>query len=170
MTRILLAGAALAATAIPAAAFAQTKPAAAAPAQQGPQSETRATFTQNVDQAFNGADTNKDGFVTKDEIQTLQTKQLQAMKARETAQISAQFKKLDTNHDNQLSLAEFSAAAEPLPAAAPDAPIAKLDTNKDGKISRDEYRAPKLADFDKADSNHDGTLTVAELKAAMGQR
>ena len=167
MTRILLAGAALAATAIPAAAFAQTKP---APAQQAPQSETRATFTQNVDQAFASADANKDGFVTKDEIQALQTKQLQAMKARETAQISEQFKKLDTNHDNQLSLAEFSAAAEPLPAAAPDAPIAKLDTNKDGKISRDEYRAPKLADFDKADANHDGTLTVAELKAAMGQR
>ena len=168
MIRILLAGAALAATAIPAAAFAQTKP--AAPAQQGPQSQTRATFTQNVDQAFNGADANKDGFVTKDEIQALQTKQLQALKARETAQIGEQFKKLDTNHDNQLSLAEFSAAAEPLPTAAPDAPIAKLDTNKDGKISRDEYRAPKLADFDKADSNHDGTLTVAELKAAMGQR
>ena len=34
--------------------------------------------------------------------------------------------------------------------------------------SRDEYRAPKLADFDKADANHDGTLTIAELKAAAG--
>jgi Ca2+-binding EF-hand superfamily protein len=165
VTRILLAGAALAATALPAAAFAQTKPAAAP---QAPQSETRAVFTQNVDATFNEVDTNKDGFVTRAEIDAAQTKQLQAMNAARQQQLAAEFKKLDTNKDNQLSLAEFQAAAGPMPATQPDAPIAKLDTNKDGKISRDEYRAPKLADFDKADANHDGTVTVAELKAATG--
>lgn len=166
MTRILLAGAALAATAIPATAFAQ----APAQAQQAPQSQTRATFTQNVDATFNIVDANKDGFVTRAEIEAAQTKQLQELKARQQAELSAEFKKLDTNKDNQLSMAEFNAGAAPLPATAPDAPIAHLDTNKDGKISRDEYRAPKLADFDKADKNHDGTLTVAEFKAATGQK
>ena len=165
MTRILLAGAALAATALPAAAFAQTKPAAA---QQAPQSETRAAFTQNVDASFAEVDTNKDGFVTKAEIEAAQTRQLQAMKQRADAQLSAEFQKLDTNKDNQLSLAEFSAAAGPMPSPDAATPLAKLDTNKDGKISRDEYRAPKLADFDRADANHDGTVTVAELKAATG--
>ena len=169
MTRILLAGAALAAAAMPAAAFAQAK-AAPAQAQQAPQSQTRATFTQNVDATFNAVDTNKDGFVTRAEIEAAQTKQLQELKTRQQAELSAEFQKLDTNKDNQLSMAEFSAGAAPLPATAPDAPIAHLDTNKDGKISRDEYRAPKLADFDKADKNHDGTLTIAELKAATGQK
>lgn len=167
MTRILIAGVALATAALPAALFAQTKPAAPAQ-QQAPQSETRATFTQNVDSSFNLVDSNKDGFVTRAEIEAAQTKELQAMKAREQQELQTEFTRLDTNKDKQLSLAEFQAAGRPLPPAQPDAPIAKLDTNKDGKISRDEYRAPKLADFDKADANHDGTVTIAELKAAAG--
>ena len=166
MTRTFLACAAIAATALPAAAFAQTKPAPAQ--QQAPQSETRAAYTQNVDATFNQVDTNKDGFVTRAEIDAAQTKELQALKTRQQQELQAEFTKLDTNKDKQLSLAEFQAAARPLPPTQPDAPIAKLDSNKDGKISRDEYRAPKLADFDKADANHDGTLTIAELKAVAG--
>lgn len=164
MNRILLAGAALAATALPALASAQTAPAA-----QGPQSETRAVFTQNVDQSFSAVDANKDGFVTKAEIEAAQTQQIQELKARADAQLAAEFQKLDTNKDKQLSMAEFSAGAGAMPSPDAAAPLAKLDKNKDGKISRDEYRAPKLADFDKADSNHDGTLTIAELKAASGK-
>jgi hypothetical protein len=44
--------------------------------------------------------------------------------------------------------------------------IAAMDTNKDGKISAAEYRAQPLANFDKADANHDGVLTAQELAAA----
>jgi Ca2+-binding EF-hand superfamily protein len=160
LTRILLACAAFAASTIPGAAFAQSQPAQAAP-----QSETRANFAAKIDSAFNNVDTNHDGNVTKAEIQALQTKELQDMQTRQQQQMDAEFKKLDTNHDNSLSVAEFKAAARPLPAPAPDEPLKRLDTNKDGKISKDEYRAPKLADFDKADANHDGTVTVAELQA-----
>jgi hypothetical protein len=47
--------------------------------------------------------------------------------------------------------------------------LAQLDKNKDGKVSLDEYRAPKLASFDKLDTNHDGTINAAEKQAAIAQ-
>ena len=159
MTRTLFVCAALAVSAVPGAAFAQTQP-----AQPAPQSETRANFASKIDAAFNNVDTNHDGSVTKAEIQALQTNELKEMQTRQQQGLEAEFKKLDANHDNSLSIAEFKAAARPLPAPAPDEPLKRLDTNKDGKITKEEYRAPKLADFDKADANHDGTLTVAELQ------
>jgi Ca2+-binding EF-hand superfamily protein len=137
------------------------------PAAQAPQQVSKAQFTQTIDASFNNVDANKDGFVTRAEIEAAQNKELQALKAREQQQLQAEFTKLDTNKDKQLSMAEFQAAARPLPPVQADAPMAKLDANKDGKISRDEYRAPKLADFNKADANHDGTLTAAELAAAQ---
>jgi len=160
-----IAAIALAAT-IPAAASAQQNQQQA----QAPQSETRASFATKIDSAFGAVDSNKDGFVTRAEIVAMQTKELQALKTRQQQQLDAEFKKLDTDKNGSLSLAEFKAAMPPLPAAAPDAPLARLDTNKDGKVSRDEYRNPKLADFDKADANHDGTLTVAELQAAAQRK
>ncbi len=45
--------------------------------------------------------------------------------------------------------------------------IAKLDTDKDGAISKAESAAePHMAkDFDKADTDHNGKVTLAELKA-----
>jgi Ca2+-binding EF-hand superfamily protein len=163
VTQFLFAAAlaALALTASPAAA--QTKP---APAAQAPQQQSRAEFAKNVDAAFAVADVNKDGFVTRNEIESMQTKELQALKAAQQQRLQDEFKKLDTDKNGSISLAEFGAVVRPLPAVQPDAPIAQLDTNKDGKIGRDEYRAPKLASFDKADANHDGTLTIQEVQAA----
>lgn len=135
-------------------------------ATQAPQQVTKAQFQQNVDARFGAVDTNKDGMLTREEITTAQAKALQQAQAAESQRIEAEFKKLDTNHDNQLSLAEFKAAAPSLRAAeTPDKMIADLDSNKDGKVSAAEYRAQPLANFDKADANHDGTLTAAELAA-----
>jgi Ca2+-binding EF-hand superfamily protein len=167
VTRFLSA-AALAAFALAASpAAAQTKP---APAAQAPQQQTRADFAKNVDAAFAVADANHDGFVTRNEIESMQTKELQSLKAAQQQRLQEEFKKLDTDKNGSISLAEFSAVARPLPPVQPDAPITQLDTNKDGKIGRDEYRAPKLASFDKADANHDGTLTVQELQAAATRK
>jgi len=83
--------------------------------------------------------------------------------------VEAEFTKLDTNKDGMLSKAEFMAAAPTGPSKAPDgaAVVAQLDKNKDGKVSLDEYRAPRLAMFDKLDTNHDGTISATERQAAQ---
>ena len=53
----------------------------------------------------------------------------------------------------------------------PDQLFTELDTNKDGKISAEEFRAPKLAQFNAVDLNHDGVVTADELRrAAAGQK
>jgi Ca2+-binding EF-hand superfamily protein len=157
ITRLSLAAAAIA---LASAAGAQ------APA-QAPQQISKADFTKNIDTRFAALDTNKDGSVSKSEIVAAQAKALQEAQAAQQQRMEAEFNKLDTNHDKSLSLAEFKAAA-PTPTAAetPDQMMAALDTNKDGKISATEYRAQPLANFDKADANHDGVLTAQELAAA----
>ena len=165
-TRLLLTAAVLGAAST--AAFAQPAQKAAT---QAPQQVTKAQYTEDVDQRFAAVDTNKDGSISKDEITAAQTKSLQQAQAMESQRIEAEFKKLDTNNDNQLSLSEFKAAAPGVRAAeTPDQVIAALDTNKDGKISAAEYRAPKVANFDKADANHDGILTAQEVAAATRRR
>jgi len=108
--------------------------------------------------------------VSKSEIVAAQAKALQEAQAAQQQRMEAEFNKLDTNHDKSLSLAEFKAAAPAIRASeTPEQMIAQFDTNKDGKISAAEYRAPKLANFDKADANHDGVITAQEI-AAMRRR
>ena len=54
--------------------------------------------------------------------------------------------------------------------ATPDQTLAQLDTNKDGRISPQEFRAPQVANFDRADANKDGTLTAQEVQALRSSR
>lgn len=99
------------------------------------------------------------------------------------------FSQMDTNKDNELSLAELTASRETWFArvdtnkdglatqaelarsftAAKQERMAKMferqDVNKDGRITRDEGRMPS-AWFERADTNDDGSLTSAELTAA----
>ena len=44
--------------------------------------------------------------------------------------------------------------------------MATLDQNHDGSITLIENRAGKLAYFDKIDTDKDGVVTAAEMKAA----
>lgn len=48
--------------------------------------------------------------------------------------------------------------------------LARLDTNNDGMISRDEFTAPMLKRFDRADANGDGIVTPEERAAAREAR
>jgi Ca2+-binding EF-hand superfamily protein len=85
--------------------------------------------------------------------------------------MNAEFTKLDTNKDGQLSKAEFMAAAPALQQrTTPQQFITALDTNKDGKVSLQELQARPVAAFNKLDTNHDGTVTAAELQAARQQK
>lgn len=129
---------------------------------------TKADFLKAIDARFVAMDTNKDGQLSKLEIEAaearIQTQRVSAVNQRR----EAAFKKLDTNNDGQLSFAEFNAGA-PLPTPAkPDATkaLARMDSNKDQSVTLQEYRAGPIADFDKLDTNKDGKLSVQERAAA----
>jgi Ca2+-binding EF-hand superfamily protein len=144
--------------------------AGAAPAKpaQSAQIPTRAALTSNIDQSFKAADTNGDGVLSVQEVSATEAKVLKQRVEVARQRMEQEFTKLDTNKDGQLSKAEFMAAAPQGPATKPTGAdvLAQLDKNKDGKITLDEYRAPMLARFDAADTNHDGTLSTAERQAA----
>ena len=123
----------------------------------------RASFISNMDGEFARMDANKDGKLTKQEIEAYQhASALQQIQARNRAVFAA----LDTDHNGQLSPAEFAkfTAVPAQPNAAPM--LQRFDSNKDGVISVVEYRAGTLANFDKLDADKDGTVSPAEMRAA----
>jgi hypothetical protein len=137
----------------------------------GPRPVTRSAFMGTIETRFAAIDTNHDGSLSNAELATEQQKEMQQARSALNQQLSAKFKQLDTNKDGQLSVQEFLAAAPALRTAeGPDQIRQRLDTNKDGKVSLDEFRTPEAAKFDKADANHDGTVTPAEMKAAAGKK
>lgn len=159
MTRILLAGAAIAALASAAAAAAQSA--------DQPKTVTRTEILAEAETSFKAMDANNDGVLTKAELEAAQNKALAAAEAERKSEVAAEFKKLDIDNNGSLSLAEFEAVARPVKArVTPDQALAEFDSNKDSKISLEEYRKPRLAMFDKVDANHDGTITTQELAAA----
>ena len=96
-------------------------------------------------------DTNGDGVISKDE-----------WKGPADA-----FLKIDTDNSGTLSQAELEAAHKDREANHPKHP--RMDTNGDGVISRDEWQGPAAA-FDEIDTDHNGTLSQAELHAAFQRR
>jgi hypothetical protein len=139
-------------------------------AQTAPKPITRADYINVLNQRFAAVDTNHDGFVSRDELAVQQQKDLAQAKANLEAQLRDAFKRLDTNKDGSLSLAEFLASAPGIKATeTPDQMVQGLDTNHDGKIGPDEFRAPQLAKFNRVDANHDGVVTPEEQKAAGGK-
>ena len=138
---------------------------------QAPQPVTRAQVTAQIDAAFAATDKNHDGSLSAEEMQQLQTTELENVQKALRQRVEAQFKALDTNKDGQLSLAEFSAMTPNVKVnETPAQVIQKLDSNHDGKISAAEFRAPRMVLFDKADANHDGIVTPAEAQAASQKK
>lgn len=127
---------------------------------------------KGIDANFKAIDTNGDGTLSSNELAAAEGKVQQQRIAALRSRVDAEFTKLDTNKDGQLSKSEFMAAAPTASSATPNgaAIVTRLDSNKDGKVSADEYRAPVLGQFDKVDTNHDGTLSPTERQAAQAQR
>lgn len=73
------------------------------------------------------------------------------------------FTRLDRNHDNFLSAAEFASAED----ADVEDRFADLDQNNDGRVSRSEWHGSRAV-FDALDANHDGVLTRAEAVGTTG--
>jgi Ca2+-binding EF-hand superfamily protein len=75
------------------------------------------------------------------------------------------FKALDTDHNGQLSAAEFSKSLETARTLMQTQTFKKLDKNGDGALTRDEF-PPYAAKMSAMDTNGDGTVTHDEMKAA----
>ena len=140
---------------------------AAAPAAQP---VTRTALSSQIDASFARLDSNGDKSLNSAEIEAAQKRQVAEAQGVITKRIESEFAKLDSDKNGQLSLAEFKAAA-PTPKTAPPAELlGQLDKNKDGKVTQDEFRSGPLANFDRIDTNKDGTINEAEKTAATRQQ
>jgi len=112
----------------------------------GDGSVTRAQLQAEVRQAFNRADTNHDGFMSRAEFA-----------ARMGVVINSAPARLGTTPTKEQAQRMLDAA---------NAAFNDVDTNHDGKLSLAEAMYRPLKAFDAMDTNHDGVLTVAEKQAA----
>lgn len=122
----------------------------------------RAQFIAGMDGEFRKMDADKNGQLTKAEIEQFQTQQLAAQSRARNKDL---FGQLDTDRNGQLSQSEFAKIATPPPVANAQPMIARMDGNRDSQISGAEYRTATLANFDRIDSDKNGIVTADELKA-----
>lgn len=104
---------------------------------------------------FEKSDTNKDGALSKEEMQTARLSKMQGADADKDGFITSDelvaqhTMRMQENKDKHYT--HFSE---------------KFDANKDGKVSVDEVQSYESPHFTKADTNSDGKLTKEEMKAA----
>jgi len=109
-------------------------------------SVTRAQLQAEVRQAFNRADTNHDGYMSRAEFAV-----------RMGAVINSAPARLGTTPTKEQAQRMLDAA---------NAAFNDVDTNHDGKLSLAEAMYRPLKAFDAMDTNHDGVLTLDEKRAA----
>jgi Ca2+-binding EF-hand superfamily protein len=122
----------------------------------------RAQFIADMDVQFRKMDADKNGQLTRVEIEQFQ--KLTAI-AEAQARNRALFAHLDADKNGQLSPAEFAKATTTAPAANGQPMIARMDSNRDSQVNLIEHRTATLANFDRLDVDKDGVVTPAELKA-----
>ena len=139
------------------------------PAPTGPQPLPRSVFLGNMDQEFLKMDADKNGQVTREEAAAFNRA---AAVAGAAGRNNALFRELDADHNGSISPVEFRRLISPPPAAINGQNfINSMDSNRDGKVSLIEHRAATVANFDKIDTDKDGVVTPAEMKAAgIGSR
>lgn len=123
----------------------------------------RASFLVEMDMEFGKMDADKNGRVTRAEIEAFERG---AALGQARARAQAKFAELDVDKNGQISLVEFGKLVTGTPVVDGRPLIGKLDSNKDGQISLIEHRAGKLSYFDQIDGDKDGIVSVAEMKAA----
>jgi Ca2+-binding EF-hand superfamily protein len=156
-------------TAKPAAAAAP-KPAQAAAAQPqrkapapASQAVSRAAFLNGMDAEFRKMDADKNGTVTRAEVDGFE-RAISVLKIQ--ARNRALFARLDADRNGQISQAEFARLASAPPAPNTAATLGRYDLNRDQSISLVEYRTATLSNFDRKDMDKDGFVSAAEMKAA----
>lgn len=116
-----------------------------------------------MDAQFGVMDADKNNVLTRKEIEDFQRAALARMAQRQNA---ATFQSLDKDKNGALSPGEFAALPMNLPRPNAAPVLAQTDSNRDGSITLVEYRASKLVNFDRMDSDKDGIVSPAEMKAA----
>ena len=119
----------------------------------------RATFNATMDGEYRKIDTNKDGQLSRAEVEAFQKA---AIAVQVQARQRAVFVTLDGDRNGQLSLAEFSRVPVNPQRTNPDV-LMRFDTNRDGKVSLIEHRTATLANFDRLDVDKDGVVSLAEM-------
>lgn len=132
------------------------QPAAASPV-------PRTAFIATMDSEFRQMDADKNGTLTRTEIEQFQRA---VIMTQAQARNRAAFAQLDADRNGQLSAAEFARLPMPLPAPNPAPVLAQTDLNKDQSVTLVEYRTGKLVNFDRMDADKNGIVSVAEMKAA----
>lgn len=153
---------------------------------------TRAQVIERTDRAFARLDANNDGRFTPDEARA-------RGEQRRAERMTRMFDRLDADHDGSITREEMAQAhasrrggpgAEG-PRRGPGGPgmrhrgpgmgmgmgmrgmrgmRGQRMFGEQGFVTREQFRERALARFDRADANHDGTVTVAERRAMRGQR
>ena len=99
--------------------------------------------------AFEKADLNKDGYISRDEYD---------------AAVTSKFNEYDTNKDGVIDNQEFNTAKDPKAAAEYEF----LDRDKDGKINMDEFKAGATDRYNMYDQNRDNLLSDPEYRGDIG--
>jgi Ca2+-binding EF-hand superfamily protein len=102
--------------------------------------------------AFDTADANHDGLITRAEFMSART---------------ARFDTMDRNHDGVISKVDFKHLAKFRPQAVEriDAMIAQADANRDSRVTKAEMASAPAPIFDRGDTNGDGAIDKTELAA-----
>jgi Ca2+-binding EF-hand superfamily protein len=138
--------------------------------QSGPEGG-RGDWNKQLEERFKKADTNNDGFLTKDEAQK-----------GGMERVANRFDTIDANKDGKVSMDEIRGAISKGREDMKDPKkreermkeeFTRADTNKDGLLSEDEMTKanPRMAlNFKAIDANNDGKVSQAELKSYMDKQ
>lgn len=124
---------------------------------------SRSVFLANMDAEFRKMDADKNGTVTRAEVESFQRA---VSVLRVQARNRALFARLDRDRNGHLSAAEFAALNTAPPRPDPAPMLGRFDANRDQSISLVEYRSGTLANFDRMDTDKDGIVRPEEMRAA----
>jgi Ca2+-binding EF-hand superfamily protein len=124
---------------------------------------SRARFIADMDAQFRAMDSDRNGQLSAAEIESSQRAQASTEASKRNRTL---FALLDADKDGKLTAEEFDRFNNPPPNTANAAPVlARMDSNKDRQVSPVEHRAAMLVNFDRLDTDHNGVVSAAELKA-----
>ncbi len=144
--------------------------AASAQTKAAPKSASRGDVQKRLDARFTQIDANKDGALTKAEIDAERSKFVGFTRAVITNQVRQEFAAADKNKDGKASLDEMTAVAPAGAKAGTGKAFERLDANKDKGVTLAEFaaaapppRVPGSDDFlQRFDADKDGKVTRAE--------